>query len=196
MASTMADAPSPAPAPVLVVYAHPQPHRSVVNRRMAEAAAGVPGVFLRDLYETYPDFHVDVGAEQALLAAAELLVFQHPVQWYGMPSLLKEWVDVVLEHGWAYGRGGDALRGKHFLLAATTGGAEASYAPGAYHGQPFEAFLPPIRQTAALCGMTWLPPVLMHGARAAGEDAVNAHIDRYRDLLATWPAWRDGAREA
>lgn len=175
--------------PVLLLYAHPAPHRSRVNRLMAEAARGLPNVAVRDLYETYPDFHIDIDREQELLAAADLIVFQHPIQWYGMPSLLKEWVDVVLEHGWAYGPGGTALQGKSFWLAATTGGSDASYAPGAYHDHPFEAFLPPFRQTAALCGMRWLPPHILHGARQADEDTVAAHIARYRELLASWPAW-------
>ncbi|HYD81665.1 MAG TPA: glutathione-regulated potassium-efflux system oxidoreductase KefF [Paucimonas sp.] len=172
---------------ILILYAHPAPHRSNVNRRMIAAARELPQVTVRDLYETYPDFHIDVEQEQELLAAADLIVFQHPIQWYGMPSLLKEWVDIVLEHGWAYGNGGTALRGKGFWLAATTGGTQASYTPGGYHDHSFEAFLPPFRQTAALCGMEWLPPHILHGARQADEATISAHVARYRELLAAWP---------
>jgi len=175
------------PGRILVLYAHPAPHRSRVNARLAGAVRDLPNVTLRDLYETYPDFHIDVGAEQSLLAAADLIVFQHPVQWYGMPSLLKEWVDVVLEHGWAYGHSGRALAGKSFLLAATTGGSPAAYSAQGHHGHPFEVFLPPFRQTAALCGMHWLPPYVFHGARQADDAAVDAHVARYRALLSSWP---------
>src|SRR3954452_7620819 len=101
---------------ILVLYAHPAPHRSRINRLLADTARSLPRVQLHDLYETYPDFHIDVQHEQALLSTADLIVFQHPIQWYGMPSLLKEWVDMVLEQGWAYGRGGTALHGKDFWL--------------------------------------------------------------------------------
>ncbi len=85
------------------------PHASRVNRAMVHAARSLPNVTVHDLYETYPDFHIDVPREQALMQAADLIVFQHPIQWYGMPSLLKEWVDAVLEVGWAYGQGSAAI---------------------------------------------------------------------------------------
>lgn len=176
---------------ILVLYAHPASHRSRVNRLMAGVARELPNVTVRDLYEIYPDFHIDAAQEQALLATVDLVVFQHPIQWYGMPSLLKEWVDVVFEHGWAYGTGGTALQGKGFLLAATTGAGAASYAPGAYHGHAFDAFLPPYRQTAALCGMRWFPPFILHGAYHADDASIAAHAARYRELLAQWPDWSD-----
>ena len=91
--------------------------QSRVNRRMLRAAQA-SGVIVRDLYRLYPDYLIDVAAEQALLAQAKLVVWQHPVHWYHMPPLMKLWVDEVLAFGWAYGPGGTALRGKDLWLAA------------------------------------------------------------------------------
>ena len=82
---------------ILVVYAHAAPNASRVNRRMIAAARALPDVTVSELYERYPDFVIDVDHEQNLLAQAELIVLQHPMQWYGMPSLQKEWLDQVLE---------------------------------------------------------------------------------------------------
>ncbi|MDX1383156.1 MAG: NAD(P)H-dependent oxidoreductase, partial [Thermoanaerobaculia bacterium] len=96
--------------PVLVLLAHPALERSRINARMAAAAAELEGVLVRDLYEAYPDLDVDVDAEQRLLAAHDVVIFQHPLYWYSTPALLKEWMDLVLQHGWAYGDGGTALR--------------------------------------------------------------------------------------
>ena len=172
---------------ILILYAHSAPHRSRVNRRMIAAAASLPGVTVSELYELYPDFVIDVEREQSLLAQADLVVMQHPIQWYGMPSLQKEWLDQVLEHGWAYGSAGHALAGKHFLLAVTTGGTPQAYSGHGEHGYPFSVFLPPYRQTAALCGMRWVEPLVMHGARQADEAAVAAHVEAYRSLLAGFP---------
>ncbi len=180
---------APAPSRTLIVYAHSAPHRSHINQRMIDAARELPDVTVRDLYETYPDFNIDIAREQALLSQADLVVFQHPVQWYSMPSLLKEWVDVVFEPGWAYGNGGTALQGKDFWLAVSTGSASTSYVPDGYHGYPFDAFLPPIRQTVALCGMRWLPPHILYGAHDADDATVVDHIERYRECLATYPHW-------
>ncbi|MFB9242780.1 NAD(P)H-dependent oxidoreductase [Massilia antarctica] len=170
------------PAPVrkvLVVFAHAAPQRSRVNRRLAEAALKVPGVELVDLYDTYPDFYIDVAAEQEQLADAATLVLLHPIQWYGMPALLKEWVDMVLVPGWAYGAGGDALRGKGFWLVSSTGSPAAAYAPDGAHGYPFEAFLPPYRQIAALCGMDWIAPHILHAAHQSSEALLDQHVDAF-----------------
>ena len=171
---------------ILVLYAHPAPHRSRINRRLADAARAIDGVLLHDLYETYPDFFIDVAHEQALAEQAELIVFLHPLRWYSMPSLLKEWVDAVLQPGWAYGPGATALQGKGYLLALTTGSGLDAYAAGERHGHPFDAFLPPFRQTAALCGMHWLAPHILHGANSANEEAVEAHVAAFRSRLEAW----------
>jgi glutathione-regulated potassium-efflux system ancillary protein KefF len=181
---------------VLVLYAHPAPHRSPVNRRLAEAARATPGVVLHDLYNTYPDFDIDAERERALAREAGLLVFLHPIRWYGMPSLLKEWLDVVLVPGWAYGRRGGELtsertgelQGKGYWLVATTGSGEEAYQPGGLHGRPFADFLAPFEQTAALCGMTWLAPLVMHGAAHAGEAAVEAHVAEFARRLRAYAA--------
>jgi glutathione-regulated potassium-efflux system ancillary protein KefF len=177
---------------ILVLYAHPAPHRSPVNRRLAEAAGATPGVVLHDLYNTYPDFDIDVERERALAREASLLVFLHPIRWYGMPSLLKEWLDVVLVPGWAYGKRDSArtgeLQGKGYWLVATTGSGEDAYQPGGLHGRPFSDFLAPFEQTAALCGMDWIAPLIMHGAAHAVDAAVEAHVAEFARRLHAYAA--------
>jgi len=170
-------------ARTLVVYAHPTPHRSRINRKMVGAARGVPGVRVQDLYETYPDFYIDVAREQRLVLDADLLVFLHPIRWYSVPSLLKEWYDVVLESGWAYGKDGNALHGKRFWLAVSTGSPAEAYRPGGLHGRYFEDFLVPFEQTAALCGMEWLPPCVFHDATYASDEAVDSHVAAFVNRL-------------
>jgi glutathione-regulated potassium-efflux system ancillary protein KefF len=174
---------------ILVLAAHPDWRDSRVNRRLLAAARAAAGVEVRDLYDRYPDFDIDVPAEQARAAAARLIVLLHPIQWYSMPPLFKLWLDEVLTYGWAYGPGGTALQGKDVWLAATTGGPESSYHPQGYNRYFFDAFLPPYEQTAALCGMRFLPPLVLHGARSASEDAVGKHVAVFADRLATYPNW-------
>lgn len=169
---------------ILVLYAHPAPHRSPVHRRLAEAARAMPGVAVQDLYELYPDFDIDADHERTLLEAAHLVVLLHPIRWYGMPSMLKEWIDVVLRPGWAYGVGECALRGKGCWLVTTTGSGPEAYEPGGVHGHPFDAFLLPIRQIAALCRMDWLAPLVLHGAAQAGEAVIDAHVHEFTRRLA------------
>jgi glutathione-regulated potassium-efflux system ancillary protein KefF len=174
---------------VLVLAAHPNWRDSRVNRRMLDAARGQARVAVRDLYALYPDFDIDVPAEQAAAHHASLIVLLHPVQWYSMPPLQKLWFDEVLTYGWAYGHEGTALQGRDLWLVTTTGGPESSYHPQSYNRYFFDAFLPPYEQTAALCGMRFLPPLVLHGARRADTAQVEDHAGVFAQRLASYPDW-------
>ena len=174
---------------IYLIAAHPHWRESRVNRQLLKTAQATPGVDVNDLYNTYPDYAINVKAEQARLARADLLVLLHPIQWYSMPALQKLWIDEVLDYGWAYGTGGQALQGKDCWLVATTGGPEGSYHPQSYNRYFFDAFLPPYEQTAALCGMRFLPPLLFHGARSASADELTAHVEVFKERLQSYPDW-------
>jgi glutathione-regulated potassium-efflux system ancillary protein KefF len=176
-------------AGICVLAAHPNWRESRVNRKLLAAARQVAGVQVRDLYGLYPDFDIDVPAEQAAVESAQLVVLLHPIQWYSMPPLQKLWFDEVLTYGWAYGHTGTALQGKDLWLVASTGGPEGSYHPQSYNRYFFDAFLPPYEQTAALCGMRFLPPLLQHGAHRASLDEIAAHAKVFADRLRTYPQW-------
>ncbi len=175
---------------ILVIAAHPQMRHSRINSRLTEAAARASDrVEVCDLYALYPDYYIDVPAEQARLSAAQLVVWQHPVHWYGMPPLMKLWLDEVFAFGWAYGPGGHALRGKDLWIVLSTGGPEDSYRPGGYNRHFFDAFLPPYEQTAALAGMRMLPPLVLHGAHRVSQREMAAHEAVYAQRLASYPQW-------
>jgi glutathione-regulated potassium-efflux system ancillary protein KefF len=176
-------------ADIVVIAAHPHLQHSHVTRAMIGAAARAPGVALRELYARYPDYLVDVQAEQAALAAARLVVWLHPIHWYSMPPLAKLWLDEVFEFGWAYGPGGNALRGKDLWLVTSTGGTEAAYHPAGHNRHFFDDFLIPYEQTAALTGMRWLPPLVLHGAHRVADADLAAHAAVFADRLARYPDW-------
>ncbi|MBT2322844.1 NAD(P)H-dependent oxidoreductase [Variovorax paradoxus] len=186
---TTTTGPGSRPTSIYLLAAHPHWRDSRANLALREAARQVGGVDVNDLYASYPDYAIDVEAEQARLARADLLVLLHPIQWYSMPALQKLWLDEVLSYGWAYGGGGSALEGKDCWLVATTGGPEKSYHPQSYNRYFFDAFLPPYEQTAALCGMRFLPPLLFHGARSATDEELVAHVEVFSDRLASYPNW-------
>jgi glutathione-regulated potassium-efflux system ancillary protein KefF len=174
---------------IYLIAAHPRWRDSRVNLQLLKAAREVSGIDVNDLYNSYPDYAIDVKTEQARLARADMLVLLHPIQWYSMPALQKLWIDEVFGYGWAYGKGGTKLEGKDFWLVATTGGPEESYHPQSYNRYFFDAFMPPYEQTAALCGMRFLPPLLFHGARSAHASDVDAHVEVFKDRLRTYPSW-------
>lgn len=148
---------------VLIQFAHPVVERSRVGRPLLEAIRDLPGVTVNDLYEEYPTLWIDVRREQELLVAHDVIVFQHPFYWYSTPAILKQWQDMVLEHGWAYGDG-TMLRGKITFNAITTGGPASAYRAEGYNRFTVRQLLAPWEQTASLCGMRWLAPFVAHGA--------------------------------
>jgi len=171
-------------ARVLVYYAHPGHKHSHVNRIMARAVKDVPGITFVDLYAEYPRFGVDCDREQKRLLDHDVIVFQFPMFWYSTPSILKEWQDLVLEHGFAYGTGGDRLEGKRMLLAITAAGNEEAYSPGGYQHYPFRDFLRPLEQTARLCSMQFAPPYVLYASlRAPSAGAVEPHVAGYQRFL-------------
>jgi glutathione-regulated potassium-efflux system ancillary protein KefG len=175
---------------VLVQFAHPAFRRSRCNRRLVDAVRGLDGVTVNDLYEAYPELDIDIEREQRLLTEHDVVIFQHPFYWYSTPAILKEWQDLVLEHGWAYGRDGDALRGKWLLNATTTGGSEQSYCAEGSNSLTVRELLAPIQQTAALCGMLYLPPFVVHGTHGLTEEQIMDHAGDYRRVV---EALRDDA---
>jgi putative NADPH-quinone reductase len=151
---------------------------------MARAVVNLPGVTLVDLYGRYPSFAIDVDREQAHLRTHDAIIFLHPLYWYSTPSILKEWQDLVLEHGFAYGTGGTALHGKVFLSALSAGGPEAAYCAAGYNHFTIRELLQPLEQTASLCGMLYLPPFALFGARTAVEDGrIEGHLQAWVRLL-------------
>lgn len=178
---------------VLILFAHPALQKSHVNRRLAAAVRSLPGVTFHDLYEAYPDFNVDVEREQQHLVAHDVIVFQHPFYWYSCPALLKEWMDLVLEFGFAYGPNGTKLEGKRFLSAISTGGAASAYARTGQNFFTIPELLAPIEQTARLCRMEWLPPFVVHSSLTKEYARFDQEAARYAELIT---GLRDGRIEA
>lgn len=141
---------------ILIVSGHPDLKDSVANRTILEETAKLlPNAEIVRLDELYPDFAIDVPAEQARLLRADVIVFQFPLFWYGAPSLLHRWMEKTFTHGFSHGRTGDKLKGKQLVLSFTSGAPEEMYRRGGPQNYPIEDFLPPYKQAANLCGMRW-----------------------------------------
>lgn len=171
-------------AKLLIYYAHPGDRHSHVNKIMAERAKGIAGIDFVDLYANYPRHDIDIDKEQRRLLEHDVILFQFPLFWYSTPSLIKEWQDLVLEYGFAYGDGGDALKGKIMMLAVTTGGPQSAYGPEGYQNHSLPTFLTPLQQTATLCLMHYAPPyVLFQALKTATQGALHPHVDGYQRLI-------------
>jgi glutathione-regulated potassium-efflux system ancillary protein KefG len=154
---------------VLVLFAHPKFEKSRANKAMVQAIAGLEGITFHDLYERYPHFQIDVAYEQKLLQQHDIIVWHHPIYWYSCPPLLKQWIDLVLEIGWAYGKGGEQLKGKYLFNAVSSGGSREVYQPEGRNRFSLRQFLAPFDQTAWLCHLQYLPPFAVQGTHRLTE---------------------------
>ncbi len=175
----------PQPRRVLILFAHPSLDRSEVNCELLRASQGRDGVTVVDLYAEYPTFRIDVDREQQRLRDHDVIVFMFPLYWYSTPAILKEWQDLVLEYGFAYGHEGNALNGKWFVCALTAGGRADAYREEGLNHYTIRELMRPLEQTAVLCGMSFLPPYTLFGARSAMEEGrIGEHVAGWERALA------------
>lgn len=161
----------------LVLTAHPDLRKSRINRAWFDALSEAVEVTTRDLTAIGgSEMRFDIEAEQALLLAHDRIVFQFPFYWYSAPPVMKTWMDQVLNYGFAYGPGGDQLKGREFLILVSTGGPEHSYHAGGYNNFTMAEFLKPFQQTANLAGMTYLRPFVAHGMAVASQEQIEENV--------------------
>ena len=168
---------------ILVLFAHPALEKSRVNKRLINKIASIENVTFHDLYEEYPDFYIDIKKEQKLLTENDIIIFHHPLYWYSIPALLKQWEDLVLEHNWAYGSKGNALVGKKLIQVITTGGSSQAYKKNSFNRFTIREFLIPIEQTAVLCGMIYLPPYLIQGTHKLTGNEIETYAADYHKFI-------------
>ncbi|MFL9844425.1 NAD(P)H-dependent oxidoreductase [Flavobacterium rhizosphaerae] len=171
------------PNKILIIFAHPLFEKSNANQALVRHIPQSENITFHDLYQEYPEFDIDLRREQELLLLHDIVIWHHPMYWYSCPPLLKQWIDIVLEHGWAYGRDGVALKGKLLLQVITTGGIRENYNPGGRDRFTMMQLLEPFCQTARVCNMRYIPPFVVHGTHSMQQEDYNSYAKKYAQML-------------
>ncbi|WP_145027768.1 NAD(P)H-dependent oxidoreductase [Paenibacillus sp. Y412MC10] len=169
----------------MVIVSHPDLSKSKANRALLEALPKHTDIHVRDLYQEYPDWQIDADREKQLLLAYDRIILQFPFYWYSSPPLLKKWFDDVLTPGWAYGPGGEHLKGKEFIVVTTAGGTDKSFQAGGDNWFTISELLKPIHLTIAHCHGTFLPPFVVYDANRASQEQLKAEGIRYAEYIQT-----------
>jgi glutathione-regulated potassium-efflux system ancillary protein KefG len=168
---------------IIILFAHPLLEKSRVHIELLKQADIVQDVTINDLYERYPEFNIDIGREKKLLLEHDIIIWQHPFYWYSAPPLLKQWQDLVLEHGWAYGKKGVALAGKKIFNVFSSGAGMDTYQPGGFNKYSIHDYLRPFERTAELCKMIYWPPYWIPGVHIMTVERIKQHSVQYKNLL-------------
>lgn len=168
-----------------VLVFHPDLSTSNVNAKLAEAIKDLADIEVRDMYQLYPDFKIDVAAEQAVLEEADRIVLQFPMYWYSSPALVKQWEDAVLAYGWAHGSTGDKLHGKELLLAVTPGAPTELYGHGNDFKYTVTELLRPFQATSNLIGTDFITPFISTGASRMDNAEIAERAAAYKAYLST-----------
>lgn len=141
-----------------------------------------------ELFATERDgFAPAIATEMAKVERCDVLVFQFPLWWFGLPAILKGWVDRVFAMGRTYGGGrwydDGVFKGKRAMLSLTTGGPETMYGPDGLNGD-LDAILFPINHgILAFTGFAVVPPFVAWAAAHVGDARRADYLRRYADRL-------------
>lgn len=169
----------------LIIAGHPDVNRSRISKAWTEMLKQQTDITVHVLSEAYPDRKINIAAEQALLDRHDRLIFQYPLYWYSTPPILKQWFDEVLEYGWAFGPGGEHLKGKEIGIAISTVGTAASYQPGGYNLFTIRDIAKPVEALANYVGALYLPPFALHNANHVTDEELAASSEAYLNHLKT-----------
>lgn len=165
----------------LVIITHPNIEISRVNKAWLSAIKDYGDQFMTHfLYAAYPDLRIDIQKEQELLLAHDEIIFQFPVHWFSVPFLLKKWIDEVLAFGWAFGPGGDKIKGKKIRFAISAGAHRDSYTTF----ESMEKLFKPFYVTFQYCGCEVLPMHSFYGAAASPQqEEIEANAREYVQMI-------------
>lgn len=149
-------------------------------RELAPQLSETLGSFMQQNKQEYSHWRIDVEKEQMMLLEYDRIVFQFPFYWYSCPPLLKKWFDDVMTYGWAFGPGGENLKGKEFMLATTTGGPESEYRAGGQNWHTISEYFRPIQSTINRCHGTYLPAFVSYNPSRA---TIAIDAKRYIDIV-------------
>jgi len=149
----------------LIILAHPRYHSSLANKTIIEELKNSDQNHeIRNIHSLYPDYNIDVQAEQEALLRHETIVLQYPFYWLNLPAILKHWIDEVFQYQFAYGSQGDKLKGKNLIPSFTVGAAENEYRLSGKHHMRIYEFCKSLEHTVYYAQMNYIDPICFFGS--------------------------------
>ncbi|GAM64945.1 NAD(P)H oxidoreductase YRKL [Vibrio ishigakensis] len=143
---------------------------------------------LEEMHATDNDgFAPEIETELQKLEWADLVIFQFPLWWFGLPAVLKGWVDRVFAMARTYGRGRiyetGPFKGKKAMLSLTMGGGEEIYVKGGWNGDLMGILRPIHRGIFEFNGYDVLEPFTVYGPARMSDEERKAELERFDTRL-------------
>ncbi len=148
---------------IVVISGHPDLDNSTANKTIVGVLEQENNFKISKLMDAYSDYQIDVDKEIQNLLNADVIVLQFPFHWYGVPAILKMWIDRITTP-LVYGPHKGGLKGKSFLLSTTTGGPLESYQSSGYNKYTMKELLLPLLKLGDSLEMNILEPQVLHSA--------------------------------
>ncbi|QJD96651.1 NAD(P)H-dependent oxidoreductase [Mucilaginibacter robiniae] len=163
----------------LIILAHPRFNSSLANKTiMEELQSSSEHHEIRNIHSLYPDYKIDVLAEQEALLRHGIILLQYPFYWLNLPAILKHWIDEVFAYQFAYGSQGDKLKGKNLIPSFTVGAAEKEYLLSGKHHMRIYEFCKSLEHTAYYAQMNYIDPICFFGASLNVEAFTEEEVKR------------------
>ena len=142
----------------------------------------------RYAYE-HNSFSEEIETEISKIESCDLMIWQFPLWWFGLPAVFKGWVDRVFAMGRVYSHAksfsNGVFAGKKALVSTTTGGSADVYRRGEFIGDPVEILKPIHRGMLEFTGFSVLNPHLVYGPARFTDEGRRAELDRFATRLAS-----------
>lgn len=168
----------------LMILAHPAIEKSIGNKIISNNLSNKPHIEVRHIDKLYPNFEIDVAAEQKALLNADTIIFQFPLFWYNMPAILKHWIDKVFLYGFAFGKESQ-LSNKKVIVSFTIGSPIKDYPNEVIHKITF-----PFQGLASYCKMEYAGELFCNDINGYSEaakikaiDIANNHSQKLLELI-------------
>ncbi len=163
----------------LIILAHPKYEKSLANKTIIEALKNSDQNHeIRNIHSLYPDYKIDIRAEQEALLRHQTILLQYPFYWLNLPAILKHWIDEVFEYQFAYGSQGNKLTGKNLIPSFTVGATEQAYSLSGKHRLRIYEFCKGLEHTVHYAQMNYIEPVCFFGASLKVEAFSKAEVQR------------------
>jgi putative NADPH-quinone reductase len=172
---------------ILLISGHPEPGKSIANRAILKELNSISDIEIHELAGAHSGYEFNVQKEKEKLQWADLIILQAPFRWYGLPALMRLWIEQVFTFGFAFGPEGNKLKGKKVLLSLTLGGDEIAYSSQGQHQHPVETFLVSLERFLAYCSIEYLPPVYSYSMADNDKNSIlekaRRHAERVMDCI-------------